>query len=179
MRQANEQWAKTPQSERDQIKSHVFLDKNNRVVRLGAPHDIEAFEKWVRKFDEGKSYIGPGACDGNAGDPGDNAQSSAAHGDKDILITYADNDATPVTPSHPHDKPRILEHSVEHKDPAGKDVPIHHELVASRSRGPGVTVTNKSKKHCSYFFYDNYWNGLVVSPFPFLSFIPLSLPNMY
>lgn len=166
MKQANEQWAKTPQNERDQIKSHVFLDKNNRVVRLGAPHDIEAFEKWVRKFDEGKSYIGPGSWDGKAGDPGDNAQSSAAHGNKDILITYADNDATPVTAPHPQVKARILEHSVEQKEtapapiPATAPVPIHHELAAAaKSRGPGVTITNKSKKECSYFFYDNFWNG--------------------
>jgi hypothetical protein len=175
MKQANEQWAKTPQSERNQIKSHVFLDKNNRVVRLGAPLDIGAFEKWVRKFDEGKSYIGPGAWDGNANDPGDNAQSSAAHGDKDILITYGDYDATPeaartqakaVSAEHSgeHTEPeRTPEHDGEHKEPgpssAHAAVPLHHEQATSTSRGPGVIITNKSKKHCEYYSYNNFWNG--------------------
>lgn len=32
-------------------------------------------------------------------------------------------------------------------------------LAAASVQGPGINLTNKSKKETEYFFYDNYWNG--------------------
>jgi hypothetical protein len=31
--------------------------------------------------------------------------------------------------------------------------------IAAKDPGPGIDLTNKSKKETEYFFYDNYWNG--------------------
>lgn len=31
--------------------------------------------------------------------------------------------------------------------------------AAPPANGPGIILTNKSNKECTYFFYDNYWNG--------------------
>lgn len=31
--------------------------------------------------------------------------------------------------------------------------------AAAKDPGPGIQITNKSKKETEYFFYDNYWNG--------------------
>ncbi|PSN70564.1 hypothetical protein BS50DRAFT_316440 [Corynespora cassiicola Philippines] len=37
---------------------------------------------------------------------------------------------------------------------------IFHALAASaKDPGPGINLTNKSKKETEYFFYENYWNG--------------------
>jgi hypothetical protein len=36
------------------------------------------------------------------------------------------------------------------------NIPISIRATASE---PGIQLTNKSKKDCTYYFYDNYWNG--------------------
>lgn len=89
---------------------------------------------------------------GNKGDPGDNAQSSAGQGDKDILITYNDGDASPDAPQH-------LAHRVMPAQVEQVSVPANTIHTAAATYGPGVMLTNKGHKEEAYFFYDNYWNG--------------------
>jgi len=144
MSAANAEWAKTSQADKDKIKRFMTFDSAGHIKRIGPPKENEDLEKWVRRFDEGQSYIGVGAWAGSKGDPGDNAQSSAAHGSKDILITYSDEDAAPAAP-----------HGKEHV----ATVQTHEHATAVAAHGPGIILTNKSKKACEYFFYDNYWNG--------------------
>ena len=78
------------------------------------------------------------------------SQSSAAHGDKDLLLTYSDTDATPSQP--PAVAHRVQASMVEHVDAAKVASPPH-------APGPGIFLTNDSKKAEHYFFYNNYWNG--------------------
>ena len=70
-------------------------------------------------------------------------KSSAAHGDKDILITYSDGDATPSNPPH-------LAHRPEEKL-------VVHTTGDKNHSGPGIILSNKSGKSCTYFFFDNSW----------------------
>ena len=65
------------------------------MVRIGPIKDFPNLETFVRSFADGMTYIGVGAWGGSPGNGSDNAQSSAAHGNKDILVTYNDGDATP------------------------------------------------------------------------------------
>lgn len=104
-------WNKASQQEKNDLKNCVFL-KDGKVVRIGAPKDFPKLEQFLRKFADGKTYIGVGAWNGSPGNASDNAQvcistvpmlgieanhaqSSAAHGSKDILICYNDGDCTP------------------------------------------------------------------------------------
>jgi len=85
MQEANAEWAKTSQQDKDKIKRFIAADGSGHITRIGPPKENQDLEKWVRRFAEGKTYIGVGAWAGSKGDPGDNAQSSAAHGSKDLL----------------------------------------------------------------------------------------------
>ena len=73
-------------------------------------------------------------------------QSSAGVGDKDILVTYNDGDASPA----PH--PAIV-HRAEFVSMVAQNT------TSDAQGGPGIILTNKSAEACSYFFYDNFWNG--------------------
>lgn len=71
-------------------------------------------------------------------------QSSAAQGDKDILITYSDGDSSPGPPA-------IMAH---------RPTPIRlveHTTGENNNGGPGIILANKSNKSCTYYFYDNFW----------------------
>ena len=91
-------------------------------------------------------------------------QSSAAQGDKDILITYSDADAAPAHPAHMAHRPtqkRLVEHTTgEHNH-----------------GGPGIILTNKSNKSCTYYFYDNFWYPLPRPSFPPPNQLPPYLQN--
>jgi len=150
MQDMNNAWHKASQATRNKLSNCVHTDKNGIVVRIDAIKDHPDLETLVRTFADGKTYVGVGAWGGSTGHPGDNAQSSAAHGDKDILITYSDGDAYPRA-DHP-----LVSPALAHRPVAKMVVQATHEANAG---GPGIILTNKSKKEESYFFYDNYWNG--------------------
>src|SRR6266536_982898 len=86
---------KASQEEKNKLKDCVFLDAHGNVKRIGPIKDNPELEKLVRTFADGKTYVGVGSWQGNPGNPNDNAQSSAGHGNKDILVTYSDKDASP------------------------------------------------------------------------------------
>ncbi|MCJ1397815.1 hypothetical protein MMC11_001011 [Xylographa trunciseda] len=145
MQHLNETWHKADVKEKEGLKSCVHLDKHGDVARIDAIKGNPELEKFVRKFADGKTYIGVGAWGGSPGNKSDNNQSSAAHGDKDILITYNDGDATPDDPPH-----------LAHR-PVEKLVPQSHG--SENHTGAGIVLGNKSAKEQEYFFFDNYWNG--------------------
>lgn len=87
MQECNTAWHKASQQVKNAIKNLVFLDQKGNVKRIGPPKENKALEAFVRTFAEGKTYIGTG------GDPGDDKQSAAGQGDKDILITYSVSNA--------------------------------------------------------------------------------------
>ena len=148
MQDMNTAWHKASQQTRDKLKDCVHLDKEGNVVRIDAIKDHPDLEVLVRSFADGKTYVGVGAWGGSLGHPGDNAQSSAAHGDKDILITYSDGDAYPRTTLNP---PHLAHRPVAKM--------VVQTTAEDNAGGPGIILTNKSHKEESYFFYDNYWNG--------------------
>lgn len=90
MQECNTAWHNADQGTRDAIQSHVFLDENGNVKRIGAPKELQPLEAFVRTFADGKTYIGVGAWGDSNGVQSDNNQSSAGSGNKDILITYND-----------------------------------------------------------------------------------------
>lgn len=108
MQDMNKAWHKASQQTRDKLKDLVHLNGQGHVVRIDAIKGHPDLEALVRTFADGKTYVGVGAWGGSLGHPGDNAQSSAAHGDKDILITYSDGDAYPH--SSPKGHPAELAH---------------------------------------------------------------------
>ena len=147
-------WSKAPQHVKDGLRGSVFTDKNGHVERIGPIKDHPKLEDFVRSFADGKTYIGVGAWGGSPGNAHDNAQSSAAHGTKNSVITYSDEDATPD--HHP-------EH-LAHRPPMGQVKMVEHVAATAphkpdEHQGPGIDLENKSGKPCTYFFYDNYWNG--------------------
>ena len=36
---------------------------------------------------------------------------------------------------------------------------VAHNTTSDAHGGPGIILTNKSAEACTYFFYDNFWNG--------------------
>lgn len=90
-------WHKASQDTRNKLKGRVFTDSHGKVKRIGPIKGSPELEKLVRTFANGKTYIGEGAWNGSPGVPSDNNQSHAGHGNKDILITYSDGDASPGT----------------------------------------------------------------------------------
>ncbi|KAL9003660.1 MAG: hypothetical protein Q9188_003483 [Gyalolechia gomerana] len=147
-------WAKAPQHVKEDLRGSVFTDKQGKVVRIGPIKEHPKLEAFVRSFADGKTYIGVGAWGGSPGNNKDNEQSSAAHGTKDAVITYSDEDATPDA-HPPHMAHRLPVHQVkmvEHVSATKPHKPDDHN-------GPGIDLHNQSGKPCTYFFYDNYWNG--------------------
>ncbi|KAI1865503.1 hypothetical protein JX265_006350 [Neoarthrinium moseri] len=179
MQECNTAWHKASQDVKNAIKSHVFLDSKGNVKRIGAPKENQALEKFVRTFAQGKTYIGVGAWGNSKGDPGDNAQSSAGKGNKDILVTYSDGDASPEVPKANVRMAAVVNEVKEVAEPAGDisvasaepsgDIsvasaePAGEFSVAAASNvqalKPGIVLYNKGNKEETYYFYDNYWNG--------------------
>lgn len=151
MQHLQQAWAKASAQTKAELKSCIHLNKEGQVIRMDAIKGNPALEKFVRSFADGKTYIGVGAWGGSPGNPNDNAQSSAAHGTKDAQITYNDGDATPGAP--PHLQHRVVAPAVEQIHIAAAGAP------APTPSGPGILLANKSNAECTYFFYDNYWNG--------------------
>ncbi|KAL8663218.1 MAG: hypothetical protein Q9202_004064 [Teloschistes flavicans] len=146
-------WKKASQQTKAELKGSVFTDAHGDVARIGPIKDHPKLESFVRGFADGKTYIGVGAWGGSPGNPHDNAQSGAAHGTKNSLITYSDDDATPSPPAQLAHRPPIGQVKlVENLSAAAPHTPADHT-------GPGIDLHNKSHKPCTYFFYDNYWNG--------------------
>ena len=147
-------WSKAPQHVKEELKGAVFLNKHGKVERIGPIKDNPKLEHFVRSFADGKTYIGVGAWGGSPGNASDNNQSSAAHGTKNAVITYSDEDATPD-----HHPPHMA-----HRAAISKIVMVEHVSAEKAHKseghhGPGIDLYNKSNKPCTYFFYDNYWNG--------------------
>ncbi|KAL8717520.1 MAG: hypothetical protein Q9181_008310, partial [Wetmoreana brouardii] len=147
-------WHKASQHTKDELKGSIFTDKHGNVERMGPIKDHQKLENFVRSFADGKTYIGIGAWGGSPGNPNDNHQSAAAHGTKNSVITYSDGDATPEhAPAHQAHRVAAQQVKlVEHVEAKAPHKPEEHN-------GPGIDLHNKSGKPCTYFFYDNYWNG--------------------
>ncbi|KAL8830199.1 MAG: hypothetical protein Q9191_001560 [Dirinaria sp. TL-2023a] len=154
-------WDKASQSTKDELKGSVFTDEKGHVERIGPIKDHPKLEHFIRSFADGKTYIGVGAWGGSPGNAQDNAQSSAAHGTKNLVITYSDQDAVPdEQPAHTAQRVlpslgrvRMVEHTaafVPHNKP---------DEEQEHPSGPGIDLHNESEKPGTYFFYDNYWNG--------------------
>lgn len=74
MQACNAEWHKVDQKTRDGIKSLVHLDKTGKVVRIDGPGKNKKLEDFVRRFANGRTYIGVGSWNGNPGNPNDNQQ---------------------------------------------------------------------------------------------------------
>ncbi|KAJ9606640.1 hypothetical protein H2200_008648 [Cladophialophora chaetospira] len=159
---------------KDSLKSCVHLNSRGLVSRIDAPKAYPALEAFVRTFAEGKLYIGVGAWQGNKGDPGDNAQSSGTPGGNvDLQLIYSDADSTPEI----HDSLKLSVKPVSstagfpdsevEQAPMGKALahiakttPHPSPFVGDADNGAsGITLSNKSGAECTYFFFNNYWNG--------------------
>lgn len=66
-------WSKASQQTKNELANCVTL-KNGRPIRIAAPKDFPKLEAFVRRFANGKTYIGVGAWGGHAGNPRDNEQ---------------------------------------------------------------------------------------------------------
>ncbi|KAI4100629.1 MAG: hypothetical protein LQ345_007443 [Seirophora villosa] len=163
-------WSKAPQHVKNELKGSVFTDKNGKAVRIGPIKDHPKLEEFVRSFADGKTYIGVGAWNGSPGNPLDNAQSSAAHGTKNAIITYSDEDATPgrqggntahrtLHENQAHMADHVLGQQRSAQHGAAEDLAAPNPHERAEQHGPGIDLRNKSGKACTYFFYDNYWNG--------------------
>ncbi|EMC94286.1 hypothetical protein BAUCODRAFT_228063 [Baudoinia panamericana UAMH 10762] len=165
MQDANKAWHSAPQGVQDSIRNMVTLDKAGNVTFIGATKNSQALENWVRTFANGKTYIGTGSWNGNKGNPADNAQSSAANGIRDLIITYNDGDATPTLGAG---KPRLNNKMVGQPDSLAHRTSINMAEVnpvhavareAVTPKGPGIILANTSHEQCTYNFYDNAQNG--------------------
>lgn len=146
-------WHKASAETKGSLRKCVFLDGHGQVTRIGPIKDYPELEKFVRTFADGKTYIGVGAWNGSPGNDNDNKNSSAAHGTKNAQITYSDEDATPSNPPHLAHRVGVQNLVVQsHVKSADEHKEQHQE-------GPGVSLSNRSSKEQTYFFYDNYWNG--------------------
>ena len=147
-------WAKASSKTKEELKHDVTLGEHGKVLRMGPIKDHPALEKFVRSFADGKTYIGVGAWGGSPGVKTDNNQSSAAHGTKNSVITYSDEDAIPPhAPAQQAHRPALHQMKmVEHIAATAPHKPAEHS-------GPGIDLHNRSGKECRYFFYNNYWNG--------------------
>ncbi|KAJ7637282.1 hypothetical protein DFH06DRAFT_653583 [Mycena polygramma] len=140
-------WALTDPGLKNLLQGVVHLDANGVPQRIDAPKSNQDLEKWVRTFAEGQVYIGVGAWGASVGDAGDNMQSTAAHGSKDLILTYNDGDASP------DDAAPQLAHRVQ-------GVAVKHIMLATANTGgPGIVLTNSGRQQTQFFFYPNYWDG--------------------
>ncbi|KAF2108436.1 hypothetical protein BDV96DRAFT_652689 [Lophiotrema nucula] len=140
-------WQNASQETRDSLGQCVHCREDGTVARIDAPKDFPQLEEFVRTFADGKTYIGIGAWGGFAGNPSDNAQSSAGQGSTDILICYSDVDATPQAATS---DVSVVNVSQE---------PQFAAFEMPQDSGPGIDLTNSSQRECEYVFYDNFWNG--------------------
>ena len=155
-------WHKASPQTKDELKGSVFTDEKGDVERIGPIKDHPKLEHFIRSFADGKTYIGIGSWGGSPGNANDNAQSSAAHGTKDLVITYSDEDATPdeQPPHTAHRLPVGRVKMVEHISASSPhDKPEQQQQQHLHPSGPGIDLHNRSKEPCTYFFYNNYWNG--------------------
>ncbi|KAF2221719.1 hypothetical protein BDZ85DRAFT_132716 [Elsinoe ampelina] len=130
MQACNAKWQKTDQNTKNAIKGAVHLDGSGKVIRVDKPASNPKLEDWVRTFAGGYGYVGVGSWNGSNGNQQDNQnvrlqistsltakiltylQSSAAKGNKDILVTYNDgngnanpgDDAPPPKPAPANNK---------------------------------------------------------------------------
>jgi hypothetical protein len=152
MQALNDAWHNASDDTRNGLGDCMHLDGNGNVARIDAIKDHPNLETLVRTFADGRTYIGVGAWNGSVGNANDNAQSSAAQGSTDILITYSDGDASPGNDPIVN----LANLAVAHRPSAKMMMQTASEESGS---GPGIILTNKSGQDQEYFFYDNYWNG--------------------
>jgi hypothetical protein len=190
MQHLNTAWKKADQRTKNACARCVHLDRSGNVIRIDAIKDNPAIEPLIRTFADNKTYIGVGAWNGSPGHPSDNnqvslpfnshkamlmtIQSRAGKGNKDIIVTYNDGDATPDM----HPKAHLMVQQADASDDSSisvqsSDVSAEADdqmVMATTSfqatqgehddgKAPGIILHNKSKARCSYFFFDNYWNG--------------------
>ncbi|KAL8851053.1 MAG: hypothetical protein Q9221_004043 [Calogaya cf. arnoldii] len=156
MQNLRKAWGKASQGTKNDLKGSIFTDKEGKVVRMGPIKGNPKLETFVRSFADGKTYIGVGAWNGSPGNPNDNNQSSAGKGTKNAVITYSDGDATPGDDgkrAHRAAAPMEQMRMVEHFEASDAHKPDDHKGEV------GIDLHNKSNKACTYYFYDNYWNG--------------------
>ncbi|KAL8910635.1 MAG: hypothetical protein Q9171_004090 [Xanthocarpia ochracea] len=148
-------WKKASPATKNDLKGSIFLNKKGEVERMGPIKDHPKLETFVRSFADGKTYIGIGAWNGSPGNKSDNDQSSAAKGTKNAVITYSDGDATPThgEGNTAHRAPMEQMNMVEHVSASEAHKPENNKGEV------GIDLHNNSNKACTYFFYDNYWNG--------------------
>ncbi|KAL8809948.1 MAG: hypothetical protein Q9223_002762 [Gallowayella weberi] len=142
MQHLNDAWHRADQGTRQALERCVHRDNNDNVTRIDPIKDWPALETFVRTFADGKTYIGNGAWGGSPGNANDNNQSSAAHGNKDIQVTYNDGDATPPT-----------------SQAAPEPEPALASIDSAQVGGPGIILRNHRNEQQQYAFYNNYWNG--------------------
>ncbi|KAL8807158.1 MAG: hypothetical protein Q9182_000840 [Xanthomendoza sp. 2 TL-2023] len=188
MQNLRKAWAKASPQTKNDLKGSIFLDKNGHVERMGPIKEHPKLEAFVRGFADGKTYIGVGAWKGSPGVKSDNDQSSAGQGTKNAVITYSDGDATPdgghgpqhapqqqqgqaLMAAEPRDEivsPLTLQDSSTDASSSGmhQHVEESESLTASSAAAApkpdgrvGIDLHNNSNKACTYYFYDNYWNG--------------------
>lgn len=159
MQNFRQAWHKASPETKGHLRSSVFLDGHGQVARIGPIKDSPELEKFVRKFADGKTYIGVGAWGGSPGNPTDNNQSAAAHGTKNAVITYSDEDATPSQPAHLAHRVGVAKLVVQARVASPSAGDHANEQKKSHDSGPGISLSNRSSKEQAYFFYDNYWNG--------------------
>ncbi|KAI4243227.1 MAG: hypothetical protein L6R40_003595 [Gallowayella cf. fulva] len=166
-------WKKASQQTKNDLKGSIFLDKNGNVERMGPVKGHPNLEKFVRSFADGKTYIGEGAWKGSPGVKSDNDQSSAGKGTKNSIITYSDGDATPDNHQAQHapiqqeqqQQQQQQQHVLIAQEPASAAPSTSHEATEQLSAPKphdariGIDLHNSSSKPCTYYFYDNYWNG--------------------
>ncbi|KAL8920503.1 MAG: hypothetical protein Q9208_006253 [Pyrenodesmia sp. 3 TL-2023] len=163
MQNLRKAWTKASPATRNELKGHIFTNKEGKVVRMGPIKGNPRLEAFVRTFADGKTYIGVGAWNGSPGVASDNNQSSAGQGTKNAIITYSDGDATPGPEDNNNKTPQrapIEAMSMAHENPeASSEAPKSQGNNNNRQGEVGIDLHNKSNKSCRYFFYDNYWNG--------------------
>ena len=146
MQHFNNAWSNADDNTKASLQPCVHLNGSGTVIRIDAIKDYPQLEAFVRSFANGMTYIGVGAWGGSPGNASDNIQSSAAHGNTDIQVTYNDGDATP-----PGSAPAQLFRKPQQK--------LVKRLDETPANGPGIILTNKSPQQQTYVFYDNFWNG--------------------
>ncbi|KAI4234941.1 MAG: hypothetical protein L6R40_006609 [Gallowayella cf. fulva] len=139
MQHLNDAWHRADAGTRQALELCVHRDNNDNVTCIDAIKDWPALENFVRTFADGKTYIGVGAWGGSPGNANDNNQSSAAHGNTDIQVTYNDGDATP-----PKTNPIL---------------PPQQDISSAQVGGPGIILSNHRNEDQQFAFYNNYWNG--------------------
>ena len=74
MQHLNEAWHNASAQEKRELEKSVHINAKGDVVRIDAIKSNPQLEKFVRSFDDGKTYIGVGAFGGHQGVGSDNAQ---------------------------------------------------------------------------------------------------------